>query len=246
MNKELTNRIFWEKYWKAKPLIEIVGKDFGLHKIFEKFLEHKKYKTMIEIGGFPGYYAIYFNKVWGYKTTFLDYLINPKTINKLLIVNGLKINDINIIKADFFRYSNHKKYDVVFSLGFIEHYSDTKDVLKRHWDMASTGGQMIIGLPNFLGLNGLYQLLFDPSILKVHNLDSMDAARLRNIVRELKPKRMEIFYVSTGLVWLENLKKRSVLLRLLTRVLNAIGAGLTMLGVKNKMVSTHIFIVAEK
>jgi hypothetical protein len=246
MNTELAGRGFWEKYWETKPIIQAVGNEYGFHSIFERTLKHKKYKTMIEIGGFPGYYAIYFKKVWGYKTTLFDYLIYPKIVNNLLNANGLKREDINIIKADFFKYKDPKKYDIVFSLGFIEHSADTENVILRHWRMVHRGGQMIIGIPNFLGINGLYQLLFDPSILNVHNLDSMNITRLRSIVKKMKPKKTKVFYVSTGLVWLEKIKERNILLRILTRILNAIGTVLSALRVENKMVSTHIFIVAEK
>jgi len=246
MNKEITDKKFWEKYWGSKTIFQIVEENYSFSNIFKEELTDKNYKSMVEIGGFPGYFAIYFRKYWGYKTTLLDYIINHQIVEKLLKINKLKPGDIELAKTDFTKYEGSKKYDVVFSLGFIEHFEDTADIIKRHWKMVNPGGKMIIGIPNFLGINGIYQLLFDPAILNVHNLNSMDSVRLKAILKNSGIKNFKVFYVSGAMVWLESLNKRKPILRFFTRILNFIGLGLTRLGIKGKFVSTHIFIVAEK
>lgn len=244
--KDLTTKEFWQSYWADKIFISKILPNFSFYKLFNDILGKKNYETMIEVGGFPGNYAIYFKKYFNYSPTLLDYVIDDKVISKLLKINGLNKYDLEVIEADFFKYNCKKKYDVVFSLGFIEHFEDTFDVIKRHWDMVAKNGTMIIGLPNFLGMNGIYQLIFDPSNLNVHNLDSMNISTLRKIAKSLKPKKFEIIYHSGALVWLEKLTLRPLLLRLLTYALNSLGMILVRLNIRNKFTSTHIFIIAEK
>lgn len=246
MTKYLTDHKIWEKYWRSKRVDTKVSKNFPLHDIFEKYLTHKSYKNMIEVGGFPGLYAIYFKKYWDYEATILDYIIDKKRIKHLLKINDLTPKDVSIIKADFLNYQSRNKFDFVYSLGFIEHFIDTKDLIRRHWNMVNKGGTMIIGIPNMLGINGIYQLLFDPSNLNIHNLKSMDINHINHIMRDLEISKYKIFYRSRSLVWLEDLPSRHFLLRLLTYLLNAVGIMMTVFGIKGKLSSTHIFIIAEK
>ncbi len=246
MNKELTDIAFWKKYWSSKPHVQKISRIFSFNNIFEKYLKNKNYKNMIEIGGFPGNYAIYFSKYFGYKSTILDFVVDRGIIGKNVEVNGLPCGNIDISETDFFKYKTSKKYDLVFSLGFIEHFNDTNDVINKHWQLVSQGGSMIIGLPNFLGLNGAYQILFDPDNIKTHNLNSMNIQSLKKIVGSLKPESYKVFYVSGKLVWLESISERSPFLRILTYGLNFVGLLLAKIGIRNRLISTHIFIVAKK
>src|SRR3989304_4017001 len=189
MTKNLTDNQFWRNYWQSKAVIKPVLENISNSKIFKRELSHKKYKTMIEIGGFPGTYAIYFKKYWQYQSALLDYVFDKSIFNRLLRINNLNKNDITVIVRDFFTFKNKKKYDVVFSLGFIEHFDNLEDVLKRHWKLVNRGGKLIIGIPNFLGMNGFYQLFFDPANLNIHNLDSMDFTKIEFLLKRLKPKK---------------------------------------------------------
>ena len=76
--------------------------------------------------------------------------------------------------TDFFNFSTDRKYDIVFSLGFIEHFNNTRDVILRHVDLLASSGLLLIVLPNLLGLNGWIQRRFDKENYDVHNLKSME------------------------------------------------------------------------
>lgn len=246
MNSKLTNQVFWEKYWATKKSVKVVTAHLPFHNLFVRELSNSHYQTMIEIGGFPGHYAIYFRKYHHLAPSLLDYVVDQKLFKALLKVNKLTPKDILLIKEDFFNHSLANKYDLVFSLGFIEHFADTEDVIRRHWELVKPHGKLIIGIPNFLGLNGKYQQLFDPENLKIHNLSSMDYSVLSKIANNLKPKKYSIKYIPGKLVWLENLGERPVWLQLLTYVLNLTGAILTLLGINTKQTATHIFLIMEK
>ena len=246
MTNKFTNQAFWRKYWSSKKNIKKITANLAFSDIFDRELSKKSGQSMIEIGGFPGICAMYFKKYWGFQSTLLDYVFNKKETGKLLEVNNLKPEDITIINNDFLKYKSKIKYDLVFSLGFIEHFNDISDVISRHWSLTKRGGKMIIGIPNFYGINGVYQKLFDLKNLEIHNLKAMDTVILKKIMKKLKITKYKIFYKSGALVWLENIKSRNTLLQIFTYMLNIIGLGLTRLGIKGKIISTHIFIIAQK
>jgi len=243
---DLTTQKFWEKYWSSKNLLQKVQKDHEFANIFRQYLTGKNYNTMLEIGGFPGYYAIYFAKYWNYTSTLLDFVVNNQLLIKLLKINDLTHKQVKVIKRDFFKHNVTEKYDLVFSKGFIEHFEDTEDVISRHWQYVSKGGTMIINLPNFTGFNGIYQLIHDPANLNAHNLTSMDMDRLNKAIKNLEPKKYSVFYGGGVLVWLERLNTKSWLTRFTTNFLGLLGLALSKLGIRGRFVSPHIFIIAEK
>jgi SAM-dependent methyltransferase len=82
--------------------------------------------------------------------------------------------------ADFFTHEA-SKYDLVMSLGFIEHFEDLDEVFARHAAFVKPGARLILGVPNFLGFNGFLQRHSDPSYLALHNLRAMDPGELRRL-----------------------------------------------------------------
>ena len=55
-------------------------------------------------------------------------------------------------------------YDVVYSLGLIEHFVDRVSIVERHVRLARPGGLLILGVPNFRGLTGWFLRTFAPSV----------------------------------------------------------------------------------
>lgn len=246
MKHDLTSRFFWLKYWKTKNLIVSVKKNYPFSDIFINNFSKNNTGKFIEIGGFPGYFAIYFRKYLNFKSSLLDYVIDRKTIAKLLKFNELEINDINILEKDFFKYKTTKKYDVVFSSGFIEHFENFSNVIKKHWQLTNKNGTMLIILPNLLGLNGHIQLLFDPNNLNIHNLQSMDIKNLDKIVNKLKPKKYEINYYGGLSIWLEDLENKTIFHKIMVYSIYILGKVIKMLGLNSKFTSPFIYILAKK
>ncbi|HEC34965.1 MAG TPA: methyltransferase domain-containing protein [Anaerolineae bacterium] len=59
-------------------------------------------------------------------------------------------------------------FDVVYSLGFIEHFQDTAIVVKRLSRYARTGGIIITLIPNLQGLVGWLHRTVDPDLYRKH------------------------------------------------------------------------------
>jgi trans-aconitate methyltransferase len=95
-------------------------------------IKNRGVQTAIELGGFPGYYAVFLKKYFKLDVTLLDYFVHEPVTNELLKANGLKPADINIIETDLFKYSPEQQFDLVLSCGLIEHFNDTGDIINRH------------------------------------------------------------------------------------------------------------------
>ena len=63
MENLLTDRNFWVKYWESKTdLSAIIPSNYLFHRQLADIVSANKVKTAIELGGFPGYYAVFLKK----------------------------------------------------------------------------------------------------------------------------------------------------------------------------------------
>lgn len=200
----LTEKSFWEEGWRDFKPSKVPQKTF-----FTKYIpkEVMNKNNFIEIGGFPGTHAAYFYLKFGLDVTLLDYYIDEHVIEHVEVVNRMPKATIHCIEADFFTFKSEQKYDVVFSSGFIEHFQDTKDVIDRHIELLSENGVLLILLPNFRGLNGLLNKVFDKKSYKVHNINSMRIDFLRTIMSETALQNITVQYISKPMLWLSTKNK---------------------------------------
>lgn len=233
-----TDKKFWDNYWANYEFEKMPSE--------VPFIEYmpllKGGNSFIEIGGFPGTMATYFYKNGIPDVTILDYILNKEVINKVEKMYQIPANTVKSIEADFFNYSSEKVYDIVFSYGFIEHFEDVKDVIKRHVDLVAQNGKLLIVLPNFRGINGWIQKVFDVENLNCHNLKSMEFGLLKNIMSELDVKNIKIEYTRKPMLWLRP-NKGSKLTHLFVKFLSYF---LKLFPIKNRYLSPFIVIYAEK
>jgi len=93
-------------------------------------------------------------------------------------------------RRDFFSdLSDLPRFDVVMSLGFIEHFDDLDDVFKRHVSLLRKGGILILQVPNFRGINRKVLAWLAPETQSRHNLEAMDLRNWRRLegTHGLKP-----------------------------------------------------------
>jgi SAM-dependent methyltransferase len=79
---------------------------------------------------------------------------------------------VRLIEGDFFDATllPTAKFDVVYSGGFVEHFTDPARVMRRLRDLVAPGGVVITTVPNFRGLNGIFQRFLDRECLDRHVL----------------------------------------------------------------------------
>lgn len=249
-NKDLlTERIFWEEYWNNKR-DTIVSKvpETGFHQQeLDKVISANAFKSAVELGGFPGTFSVYIKKKHQLETTLVDYFIDRSIVDDLVALNGLKPGSIELIEDDLtLNHEVTQKYDLVFSIGLIEHFLDTKAIIKRHIDYMNEPGELLIMLPNFKGINGWLQRKFDRSNYDAHNIDCMDLDLLRSITQELGLKDVSVYYKGKFSIWLENIKTQPLPVKLFMKSLFFAGKAFTkIVPVESKALSPLIVIRAN-
>ena len=189
-DNKLTEKKLWETYWKEKPdVIEIRKKRRQLFlneilSLFDKYLPVNENYHALEIGGAPGRYLMYFVKNFKYHAHSLDYSkIGNEQTEKYFATAGIPIK---VYERDLFLDNTDlPKFDVVFSLGLIEHFENPELVVSKHVELLKPGGILLLGAPNFSGIYHLFLKILAPSHDKTHNLKTMDIANWKNFETQL-------------------------------------------------------------
>jgi SAM-dependent methyltransferase len=136
-------------------------------------------KKALEIGCAPGKWIIFLEKERGYLMDGCEYLHSAViTTEKNLAMNGLshsRVYEGDFLTCDF----GEQKYDLIISLGFIEHFNDPDIVIRKMMGILKPGGFLLIGIPKLTGLNYFFAQQVDKTIknrlLPRHNLDIMNS-----------------------------------------------------------------------
>jgi SAM-dependent methyltransferase len=248
MANQITDRAFWRDYWLSKPaLIVPVRRNHTFHRWLRRIVREHGIRTAIELGGFPGYYAIFLEKYLQVKSTLFDYFIDRAILGELLERNGLSQSDVDVIEADLFAFNPAREYDLVLSCGLIEHFETTAEILRRHLQFLKPGGVLFVTLPNFTGANGWVQRTFDVSNYEKHNINSMNPALLTRTCRQLGLTEIECGYYGRFSVWLERTSGQTALVRWFVRAIWFLGkAFTTIVPFESRMLSPYIVLTARK
>jgi hypothetical protein len=239
MQNKLTDRALWAEYWSNYKYEKVPSKT-----VYDKYLPPlKSCNSFVEIGGFPGINSAYFYKKVCKDVTLLDFYVDNTIVSKFEEINKIPKNSIKCIESDFFLFESTKNYDIVFSLGFIEHFEDTKDIIKRHIKLLSDNGNLLIILPNLRGLNGFIQWLFDRKNLRIHNLESMKIKNLEVIMKETGMKSWSIDYTRKPIVWLE--PKPGLMNAIGRKLVKCFSYFIKLFPIKCRLLSPYIIISAK-
>ncbi len=174
----LTEDSFWDAYWQAFPLPAEVRREPGntygnaILAVFDRNLPHDASLTAAELGGSPGQYLAYVHRNLGYRVTCIDY----SRIGCRKTVENFSLLDIDgdVIEADIFDDAVHlPRFDVVYSLGLIEHFKDRTPVVERHVRLVRPGGYLVLGVPNFRGVHGWFMQRL-ATLYAAHEIGAMD------------------------------------------------------------------------
>ena len=173
----LTDAAYWDGYWDQVSLPREhrrTARAYYLNAIldvFDRFLPSDDGLIAVEVGGAPGQYLAYIHRTFGYAVTCIDYSANGcrKTTEnfRLLGIPG------EVIHADLMT-DELPTFDVVYSLGLIEHFVDRRSVVERHVRLVRPGGLLILGVPNFRGLTGWFLRTLAPNVYATHEIQAMD------------------------------------------------------------------------
>lgn len=180
---DAAGRNYWNSIWKQLPPVERYdGPLYEHHQVLSRFLSHAGGGDAVEIGCGTGNYMIYINKEFGYRVDGLDYADNLEYVRANLSYNG--VQDSQLFNADVFEFTPPKKYDLVLSGGFAEHFDDHELVVRKHAELAKPGGLVVIIVPNLTHIHKLLCGWFAREVLSVHRFPLMR----RDVMRQTLEK----------------------------------------------------------
>lgn len=184
MKLELNKKLTEKKYWIETSVNYTMGRHnahIEVVELIKKYIPKNNTGTCLEIGSFPGPFLATFGDL-GYELNGIDY--NPR--NKLDVPLWLKKEKLKVgefFAEDFFNFTFEKKYNVVCSFGFIEHFKNYDEVIQMHCDLNTHNGMLMITTPNFKGaFQQILHKLFDQENLKQHHIPSMDTDLWKKIL----------------------------------------------------------------
>jgi SAM-dependent methyltransferase len=136
---------------------------------------------VLELGCSPARWLVWYAERFGALVTGLESSPTGVTLSRENLSAAGVGGDIR--EGDFFR-AEIGKFDLVLSLGFIEHFDDVPAAFARHVSFVKQGGRLVIGMPNFRGLIGFFQRWADPDYLAMHNRDAMDPSPYQRLAAQ--------------------------------------------------------------
>ena len=201
MTKKITEKTYWNSMYVSKPiehqecskgklktsLKKLLGRKILEYKrnyadyllwdvIYKKHMPKTKGAKILEVGSAPGNYLVRLKHAFGFVPYGVEYSESGVELNR----NIFSLDNIdpgNVIHADFLSDEFHKKYrgyfDIVISRGFIEHFTDVGNIIEKHISLLTSGGHLIVSIPNIRGINYILTWLFHRKGISMHNMDIM-------------------------------------------------------------------------
>ncbi|MEO1617419.1 MAG: class I SAM-dependent methyltransferase [Planctomycetota bacterium] len=196
---ELTNPSFWDQRWNSHNMGVIQrGRspvaDAILH-FMDQYASQYSTGSILEIGGAPGRYLARMAIDHDLSATAIDY--SPEGCDQLR-ANFAKLDrPITVIERNVLTEEPEttEKYDVVFSLGLIEHFEDVEEIIRSHVKYLKDGGILILGVPNCLGIYRWFWKSLSPDLLSKHVLSTMEADRWEHWAKRCGIRPVKIAHV---------------------------------------------------
>jgi len=188
--KALTKVGDWDRNFEGFTP-EVIDK-VGFYEIYEEFLTPDPDKSVLEIGCGGGRHLCYLTKKYEHKPFGIDF--SPKGIEKARATfekNGLP--EPTLHQADFFDWDPGRKFDLVMSHGFVEHFENFDLVMDKHAELVADGGLLIISMPHMAHLNYIFRWLVDREVLMDHNTRIMSLGAIR---KALAPHPFEVLHLN--------------------------------------------------
>uniref|UniRef100_A0A831U6P4 FkbM family methyltransferase n=1 Tax=Geobacter metallireducens TaxID=28232 RepID=A0A831U6P4_GEOME len=241
-----------KQYWSSKHSSSFSPwpvKGMLFSSILEKYLPTNESYTCAEIGAYPGANLCYLAHRFKYKPAAIEFSDYADNIKSLFEFNG--ITSYEIINKDFFEVSD-KQYDVVTSFGFIEHFDNYANAIKKHFDLLKPGGYLVLSVPRFDGFQGaLFELAFDSTtfneMIAAHNLEITDINKLKHTVSQFTDSILYCDYANDGIVYYDwnhpQLRDdRRWLIYFINKISGILGESLP----ADQFFSPHILLIARK
>lgn len=196
---ELTETKFWEDYWQNCELPSLPSESIG----YDRALAHALETNLVglkgevfEVGCAPGKWLAFLAQKFVTRSSGIEYTeAGMQATLRNLDTLGVPTGDI--FSGDFFIKEPEPKYDLVMSFGFIEHFDNPDEVVRRHLRWLKPNGTLVIGVPNFNGIYRPMQAILDQEILDKHNLSVMNLDYFKGLAERLNVKLEHLEYIGS-------------------------------------------------
>lgn len=192
--EKLISKERWNRNVSSRRVDDVQFSD-----IFKKYMKDMKIKSCLEIGSLPGRFLTYLSNFFNCPAEGVDYIPGSKKITEETLKKS-GVDNFKIYEEDFFTWNPRKKYDLVSSFGFVEHFEGrtNDDVIQKHINLLNKEGYLVLEVPNLRGIRYIKNLLFDRKILKKHNLKIMKLSYFRKISKDYGLKIIYLNYHGGG------------------------------------------------
>ena len=210
------------------------------------FLKHvQESASVFEFGCYPGTYLRFLGEKKLCKLNGIDYTTYLSEMISRFHFQGLLVN--KIFQSDIrFLEPYDLKFDVVYSVGFIEHFDNVNAVLDQHLSFLKESGTLIVVIPNFRYFQYFLRKYLNSKTLEGHNLSVMDLTFLQLYCKKKSLEIVESGYYETCNYWVD-FNKMSVFWKVINlpvvaflRLINKL------LHLPNKFTSPYMYLVAKK
>lgn len=135
-------------------------------RIFRQYLGSEA-KEVLEVGCGGGKWMVFFARQPGFQVYGLDYsLAGCRLARRLLAGENLSGYVVcgDVFSAPFKPHS----FDLVYSLGIVEHFQEATQIMTAMACLVRPGGQLVVGVPNMNGLMGYLHRLADRDLWLRH------------------------------------------------------------------------------
>lgn len=192
---------YWQKETGNFQPFRVAGNPFDA--ILRKHLPVDPRLSCVEVGAYPGANLLYLARTFGYQPFAIEYRDDADDIGRLFEFNGFKKPEI--FQEDFLRF-DRRRFDVVASFGFVEHFNDPQAVIRKQLDLVNPGGHLVLSVPHFWGMQGLFRkLTFSREALAelfaTHNMGIMHLSAIKAALHEPGLETLFLGHTMNGTFW---------------------------------------------
>ncbi len=178
--RNLSDKSYWDRGWTAEERDS--HRHFLFREIIEQYINTTRSPlplTYFEVGCAPGSIMAYFYHHFGCAVSGIDFAAADVTRNCL---ESQGVAGYQLHTQDFRTFTTKRKFSIVASFGFIEHFTETGNIIAAHQRLVAPSGYLILEVPNLRYLNWLLYRCLRPEVLAMHNLRIMNPTQLQTQV----------------------------------------------------------------
>lgn len=214
----LTDKEYWIQSYRVDEFAEYDADNAHFRLLF-RFVRPEAIRSVIEVGSYPAPFLAALGR-YGWELNGIDF--HPDNSTKVpawLESRGYKVG--TFVSEDFLEFTPSRQYDLAYSLGFIEHFTNFRDVIVKQAKLVKPGGYIFITTPNFRGFVQRWTHYFlDRQNLERHYLPSMNPSLWAEVLEREGFSVLYAGYFGQIGFWVDHLAKRSPLGRFCVKLIN--------------------------